>query len=121
MSKKHKGCYFSENSMNPQCHALWDRMEEAEARVKEYEAKLAGARAQATERLEWAEKAEAKRDRLAALLEGMQVTISDWLPSLRAVHEGEYNEHTGKVLLAEDQWTGISEAEIALRTILEKQ
>ncbi len=57
--------------------------------------------------------AEAERDRMAALLE-------NWLPSLHAVHEGEYNEYTGKVLLTEDQWTGISEAEVAFRAILEK-
>ena len=34
----HKGCYFSENSMNPQCHALWNRMEKAEACCERLEA-----------------------------------------------------------------------------------
>ena len=31
MSKR--GCYFTENSMMPQCRALWDRMEAEEARA----------------------------------------------------------------------------------------
>ncbi len=26
-SVKYKHCYFSENSMHPQCHVLWDRKE----------------------------------------------------------------------------------------------
>ena len=33
MSKK--GCYFTENSMAPQCRALWGRMEAAEALNRE--------------------------------------------------------------------------------------
>lgn len=33
MSKK--GCYFTENSMAPQCRRLWGRMETAEAHVAE--------------------------------------------------------------------------------------
>ena len=32
---KHKGCYFSENSMKPQCRALWNRAENAEALLGE--------------------------------------------------------------------------------------
>ncbi len=31
---RHKGCYFTENSMTPQCHRLWDRAVLAEAEIE---------------------------------------------------------------------------------------
>ncbi len=49
-----------------------------------------------------------------------EALLSDWLPSLKAVHDGEYNEHTGKMVLTEDQWTGISEAAAAFRAFLKQ-
>lgn len=30
MQRQEKGCYFSERSMHPQCHALWNRAINAE-------------------------------------------------------------------------------------------
>ena len=68
MSKK--GCYFSENSMHPQCHALWDRMEKAAARIVKLEDQIRddgihnGTEMGAI--YTKLEKAEAERDRQAA-------------------------------------------------------
>ena len=58
-----------------------------------------------------ANRAEARADAAEALL-------SDWLPSLQAVHDGEYHEYSGDVRLTEDQWTGISEAAAAFKAFL---
>lgn len=55
-----------------------------------------------------------------ARADAAEALLSDWLPALSAVHDGEYNEHTGKMVLTEDQWTEISEAAAAFRAFLGK-
>lgn len=80
MSKK--GCYFTENSMAPQCRALWDRMETAEAERDRYKIDLIAAERAAVTYF-------AERDRLKEVNAEFEQLARDAISDLHRYARGE--------------------------------
>ena len=62
----------------------------------------------------------ARADAATALLEEALACISDNLPALNYVDEGSWYEHTGELVLKEEQWNAIAESRDQLRAFLAK-
>lgn len=57
-------------------------------------------------------------DFLEAEIERLRTAISDNLPGLGAIDDGDWHEHTGDLVLKEEQWNAIVAATRELRVAL---
>ena len=63
-------------------------------------------------------KTAAERDRLLEDFERLRDAISDNLPGLSSIDDGTWHEHTGDLVLKEEQWNAIAAATRELRVAL---